>query len=367
MIDNGQPQTNKPALTLFTVPKPFRGNMEMIQYNAIKSWTMLAARPEIILLGNEYGTREIAAELRTLHISDISTTQAGTPLIDSIFLSAEMNSQTPWLAYINCDCMLLDDFSSSMLALQDGLNACAIDDFLLGSQRIEIDINRPLPFNDADWQADLIDDISSKGVYDSKAANEIFLFNKGLFQDIPAFAIGRPCWDNWMVWYAWKNNAAIIDATGAFAVIHQCHDYSHVEGGWQAAWKGEEAKRNIALAEGKFMSMGLTCTHVLDKQGLHPGRLHDGSMPDSLLSRRLSRGIEEYNRGRYSEALDYFNDALERSGSLKIESLHYLTAVCFFHLKKYDEAINAIQNELAEWPNNNNAKTLLSTLRNHIK
>jgi tetratricopeptide (TPR) repeat protein len=170
-----------------------------------------------------------------------------------------------------------------------------------------------------------------------------------------------------MVWYAWKNNTAVIDATGAFMVIHQCHDYGHVAGGWQAAWKGEEAKRNIALAEGKFMSLGLTCTHVLDKQGLHPGRLHDGSMGDSLLSRRLSRGIEEFNSGRFCEALDYFNDALERSGSLKIESLHYLTAVCFFHLKKYAEAINAIQNELAAWPDNDNAKTLLSTLRNHIK
>lgn len=358
---------SEPMLTLFTVPKPFRGNIETIQYNAIKSWTMLAARPEIILLGDEYGTREIATELSTMHIRDIAATQAGTPLISSIFFAAKANSHAPWLAYINCDCILLDDFSSSMLILQHSLNACAISDFLLGSQRIEIDIRESLSFSDADWQAHLIKDITNRGVYDSKAANEILLFNKELFQDIPPFAVGRPCWDNWMVWYAWKKNAAIIDATDAFMMIHQCHDYGHVAGGWQAAWQGEEAERNISLAAGKFMSLGLACTHALDKQGLHPGRSNDRCMPDSLLSRRLNRGIEEFNRGRYSEALDYFNDSLSRSGSLKIESLHYLKAVCFFHLGKYDEAVKSIQNELAAWPDNDNAKTLLAKLRDFDK
>lgn len=115
------------------------------------------------------------------------------------------------------------------------------------------------------------------------------------------------------------------------------------------------------------MSLGLACTHALDKQGLHPGSSNDRCMPDSLLSRRLNRGIEEFNRGRYSEALDYFNDSLSRSGSLKIESLHYLKAVCFFHLGKYDEAVKSIQNELAAWPDNDNAKILLAKLRDFDK
>lgn len=353
---------NEPMLTIFTVPKPFRGNFETIQYNAIKSWKMLEAGPDIILLGDDFGTGETAAELGVLHIRDIETTPAGTPLIDSIFGSARAAAETPWLAYINCDCILLDDFSSSLSLLQQGLKDGGISAFLLGSQRIEIDVNGRLSFDDPGWQAGLIEDTMNRGVRDSKTANEIFLFNRDLFGEIPPFAIGRPCWDNWMVWYAWKKRCAVIDATEAFMVIHQCHDYTHVPGGWQAAWKGEEAQRNLALAEGKFMSLNLACTHVLDRQGLRPGRLEDGSMRNSLVSRRLGRGMDEFNRGRYAEALDYFNDALSRSGSLFIESLHLIRAVCLMQLNRNAEAKEALEAELAVNSGSSEARRLLVQL-----
>jgi hypothetical protein len=353
---------NKCMLTIFTVPKPFRGNFETIQYNAIKSWKMLEAGPDIILLGDDFGTGEMAAELGALHIRDIETTPAGTPLIDSIFGSARANTETPWLAYINCDCILLDDFSASLSLLQQGLKACSIPDFLLGSQRIEIDVGNRLSFNDPGWRTGLVNDVTNKGVRDSKTANEIFLFNRDLFDEIPPFAIGRPCWDNWMVWYAWKKHTAVIDATEAFMVIHQCHDYTHVAGGWQAAWKGEEAQRNLALASGRFMSLNLACTHVLDRQGLRPGRLEDGSMRDSLVSRRLGRGMDEFNQGRYCEALDYFNDALARSGSLYIESLHLIRAICLTQLNRRTEAREALENELAANSGNQEARRLLMQL-----
>ena len=40
-------------LTLFTIPKVFRGHIGVIQRNAIKSWTLLRPACEVVLLGDE--------------------------------------------------------------------------------------------------------------------------------------------------------------------------------------------------------------------------------------------------------------------------------------------------------------------------
>ena len=45
-------------LTLFTVPQPFRGEFSVIQRNAIRSWAKLDPACELILLGDEEGTRD---------------------------------------------------------------------------------------------------------------------------------------------------------------------------------------------------------------------------------------------------------------------------------------------------------------------
>lgn len=58
-------------LTIFSCPKPFRGHINIIQRNAIRSWTLLQARPEIILIGNEEGTAEVCKEFGLRHIPDV--------------------------------------------------------------------------------------------------------------------------------------------------------------------------------------------------------------------------------------------------------------------------------------------------------
>ena len=50
-------------LTLFTIPKAFEGHSGVIQRNAIKSWTLLQPQCEIILMGDDEGTGEAAAEM----------------------------------------------------------------------------------------------------------------------------------------------------------------------------------------------------------------------------------------------------------------------------------------------------------------
>jgi hypothetical protein len=60
-----------PGITLFTIPKAFQGHNQVIQLNAIRSWTFLHPQCEIILFGNDAGTAELATELHLTHIPGV--------------------------------------------------------------------------------------------------------------------------------------------------------------------------------------------------------------------------------------------------------------------------------------------------------
>jgi hypothetical protein len=72
-------------LTIFCCPKPFTDpHVNLIQRNAIKSWTRLEPRPQILLLGDEAGTDELGRELGLEHVPQIQCNEHGTPLVSDI-------------------------------------------------------------------------------------------------------------------------------------------------------------------------------------------------------------------------------------------------------------------------------------------
>ena len=79
-------------LTIFGIPKAFEGHFEVIQRNAIQSWTRLSPRCQILLFGDEKGTAEVAAELGVRHIPAVDRNEFGTPLLNSIFAQAEKDA-----------------------------------------------------------------------------------------------------------------------------------------------------------------------------------------------------------------------------------------------------------------------------------
>jgi hypothetical protein len=95
-------------------------------------------------------------------------------------------------------------------------------------------------------------------------ATDYFVFPKGFYTQLPPFAVGRAYFDNWLVWKALHQKAAVIDATGSVYVVHQTHDYSHVSGGLEWAHRGKEAMKNIELAGGlSHRYCILDATHLL--------------------------------------------------------------------------------------------------------
>jgi hypothetical protein len=50
------------VLTLFTVPKPFRGHIGDVQRNAIESWRALREDVQVVLVGDEEGVEQAARD-----------------------------------------------------------------------------------------------------------------------------------------------------------------------------------------------------------------------------------------------------------------------------------------------------------------
>jgi hypothetical protein len=250
------------VLTLFTIPKAFRGHIGVIQRNAIESWTHLQPRPEIILLGNDEGTEDVARELALRHVPQVVCSDHGTPLLSDIFRQLAARATSDWLCYVNADIMLLNDFVAAFEEVRR-----QVPKFLMISKRINLDIPEALAFEPG-WESSMKARRDSTGVDGDYTAIDVFVFPKGTYAHMPDFAIGRLWFDQWLIKAARLQNMPVVDASLVAPVLHQNHDYNHVSGGKEEVWRGQEAERNFQLYGGvEHAYTLLDVTHELTPGG----------------------------------------------------------------------------------------------------
>ena len=231
-------------LTIFATPKAFTDpHINIIQRNAFKSWKLISPWCQIILFGNDKGTKEVASEFGFEHIDDIKRNKYGTPLLDSIFEKIESAAKFDVLMYINCDIMMTDDFGKTLEILLPKLNG---NKFLIGGERWDTDIKENIDFNDAKWKTKLRNFVEKNSTLHGPTGIDYFVFNKGLFGKVPPFAIGRFAWDSWLIWKARKAGAFVINATPSIMAIHQNHP-PPIDKGSENNFK-EERRINTELA-----------------------------------------------------------------------------------------------------------------------
>src|SRR6266576_6736037 len=101
-------------LTIFTVPKPFEGDIGRIQRNAIFSWKRLDPVCQVILCGDtpdlDHGANQFGVDRAT----GIACTEFGTPLVSSAFGRAADLSRHDVLCYANADLIFLPDFLTAV-------------------------------------------------------------------------------------------------------------------------------------------------------------------------------------------------------------------------------------------------------------
>lgn len=263
-------------ITLFTIPKTFCGHIATIQRNAIRSWTLMRPRCEIILFGDEEGTTTVAAEMNVRHIPIIARNEYGTPLVSDAFEQTAKCSTKDILGYINSDILLFDDFLAAIDRIANKKRK-----FLMIGQRWDLDIDQQINFSQ-NWQLQVRNLISDCGTLHPRYGIDYFVFPRGLFENIPPFAVGRPGWDNWMVYQAKNSGYSVIDATKAVTAVHQNHDYSHVPKRVGLKYNGPEGTRNRELMGDKSHILTIDdANYVLTKRLIRPA-----------LTRRIKKPIE---------------------------------------------------------------------------
>ena len=72
-------------ISIFTIPKAFKGHNNVIQRNGVQSWMQIKPECEIILFGDDEGVAETAYEFGVKHVPSVEKNEFGTPLLSSAF------------------------------------------------------------------------------------------------------------------------------------------------------------------------------------------------------------------------------------------------------------------------------------------
>ena len=244
-------------VTLFTSPKGFDGHNNIIQRNALKNWKAIGL--SAILFGNDKGVAEAAEEFGFIHVPDVKCSDYNTPLLSDMFLTAQRLAKTSLVSYINTDILLPDNFINEAKHVK-----AKFENFLLIGQRYDVDINTELDFSEG-WSDNLQKVLIEEGVLHSPTGIDYFVFPTGMIHYMPEFSVGRPGWDNWLVWHMRKKKIPIVDASVVLKTIHQNHDYKHIPGGdgktWENSPEAIDNRRILAWSKG-FVPIFNTILHA---------------------------------------------------------------------------------------------------------
>lgn len=233
-------------ISFFTSLKPCRGTAAVQQRNALRSWRAVLPESEIIVFGVVEGAGDLLAEVNATYRPDIACNEFGTPLINAMFAEAQRIARHSVLCYINGDIVLLPDFVRAVARLSRWKTFAAV------GQRSDLDWAEPIDFGHAGWDEMMRAQVTAQGRRHGPLAMDFFAFRRGAVGALPAFAIGRPAWDNYLIKHLLRRQMPLVDLSAVATPIHQNHDYAHVPRGKGEAWEGPEADRNRRLAARDF-------------------------------------------------------------------------------------------------------------------
>jgi hypothetical protein len=252
------------VITFFTIPKPFEGHIGTIQRNALASWTKVEPAARVLVLGDESGAADAAAAIDADYVPELPRNEYGTPLLDGAFRIAAERRRNELLCFVNADVLIpptIADATRSAGTLRRP--------FLVVGECRNARVDRVIDPDAIDWHA-ILNGARRRGA----DAIDYFVYTPGLFDDIPPFAVGRPAFDNWLIWEARRKGAAVVDATWTVRAVHQDHTYEHV-GDLSQRGTSPEAAENLRLIGGgrERLYSRFDATHRLTAHGLIPNPL----------------------------------------------------------------------------------------------
>lgn len=252
------PNDKETSITFVAVPKPFEGEFEIIQHNAINSWLNLSVNKEVLLLcDNEFESYEFNGNVK--YIRELKYTKHGKPDLSSAFSLAKKYSSYENVVYINSDIMLLDDFSRSLTSVSKTIKA----NWAVIGRRFDANLERKIDFSDIHWW-DKVYELKNRSKLHSEDGIDYFIFKRDFLDNhIPDFSIGGTVWDQWVVYKFLNLGYFLIDATDSITAIHQNHNYqSNMT--FSDIMHSDMAKENMMLAGGRTFLRNISdCSIIL--------------------------------------------------------------------------------------------------------
>ena len=229
-------------ITIFTIPYKFEGIFKVRQENALNAWKRTVKDMEIILFCDDPGVAEAAERFGCRHVPDIGRNKWGTPLVSEAFMKAQEMAKYDVLAWLNADILVNVEWAKAVLAC-----AKKFPQFLAVGQRWDTPgIDKPLNFG-GNWWKQALDHVKKTGKLHSPGGIDNFAFTRGLYKEMPPFAVGKSSWDNWLVADPMNKRYPIINVTEACTIIHQ--------GAAKGKVVTEERKANRKLAGQKLATI----------------------------------------------------------------------------------------------------------------
>lgn len=213
----------------------------------------------VLLLGNEEGVENFAKQMGCNYSSDIKINDEGIPYLDSAFNLAYELTTSPFLCYVNSDIIMPYEWLQCFATLSRS-TVLQNREWLATSRRYDVDPGWVEQVCSAPLH---IEELRSVGFLNSDLAIDIFLYTRHLFRFVPSFLVGRPWWDNWLLWKSRDSGADVIDCSLFCAVGHITHGWSFFSSGRQAAWASTSTRHNARLSEGKGLSLQKAASYHL--------------------------------------------------------------------------------------------------------
>lgn len=248
-------------ITFFTIPKPFDTQYRLLQYNAIRSWKTVVPDAQVLLFGDEPGIVDAGREFQAEVFDGIAKSSLNTPFLDEVFRLAHDQARFDRICFINTDIILLPDFV-------EACNAIDRKRFLMVGCRYDIDVTEEVTVN-ASSEAHFRRNAVRSSIDDGQYGSDFFLYTKATgLREIPNFIVGRPGWDNWMIYRARMLRVPVIDASKSIFCVHQNHDYAHVPAKQGDKWHGPEGAHNFSLFTKAERFSLIDATHRLEDRHL---------------------------------------------------------------------------------------------------
>ena len=205
-------------ITLFTTTKDFTGIYKTIQMNALKSWRSISNDIEIIILGDSKGSKEAAEEVGAEYIPNVKCSDQGTPLLSDLFQQADERAKYSILTYINADIILPKNFYEEVMTVSKCFNK-----FLMVGHRWDMDVDDIIEFENDNEQNNFWERVKINSEKHACSGIDYFVYKRNQWKKLPDFIIGRPGFDNWLIWKARRRLLPVIDGTESIQVVHQNH------------------------------------------------------------------------------------------------------------------------------------------------